>query len=147
MQNRKFKMHPQYFLYMVFGFVGGSFFVVLGFRSWDIEPLSLGAFLLFAAFILFLLQIVPIPKLSDKVNVEIDRQFPAEVKRKVLVLLTNGFTDYNHDGVYLSMLKFAKGDIHRLKKLSRALNGQNDFREAYPLLEHINKKLDEREIR
>ena len=139
MQNRKFKIHPPYFLVMVFSVLGGLIFVFLGFNTGNNEPLSIGGFFLLVALLLFGLQMVPTPRLSDKVNNEIDRLFPADAKKKVLVLLTNGFTDYKNDGVYLSMLKFSKGDLQRLKKLSRALNGQDDFREAFPLLEHITR--------
>lgn len=145
MQNRKFKMHPHNFLLMAFSLVGGSFFVVRGITAGITEAFWVGGILLLVALILFGSQIVPIPRLGDRVDAEIERLFPAEAKRKVRVLLTNGFTDYKNDGVYLSMLKFAKGDLYRLKKLSRALNGQDDFREATPLLEYISKKLDDQE--
>ena len=145
MKNRKFKIHPQYFLFMVFSAIGGLILVFFGITTGNTDPLSMGGFFLLIALILFGLQWVRIPALGEEVNAEIDRLFPAEAKKKVLVLLTNGFTDYRNDGVYLSMLRFSKGDLQRLKKLSRSLHGQEDFREAYPMLEHINRKLDESE--
>jgi hypothetical protein len=146
MQNRKFKMHPPNFIIMVLCFIGGIFFIFLGIKNGNNESLSIGGLFLLVALVLLGLPMVPIPKLSSRVDAEVSRLFPAEAEKQVLVLLTNGFTDYTNDGVYLSMLKFAKGDLQRLKKLARALNGQDDFREAYPLLEYINKKLDNHEL-
>lgn len=145
MQNRKFKINPPYFLFMIFGGIGGLIALYSGLNSKEIEPLLQGGFLLLVALILFALQVVPIPKVGEKVEEEIARLFPAESKRKILILITNGFTGYDSEGVHSAMLKFSRGDLNRLEKLSRALNAQSDFREAYPLLEHINKVLDQNE--
>ena len=130
---------------MATGGMSGFVIAYFGIKAGNMEPLALGGGLLVLAIVMFFLQLVPIPKLGKKVEEEIARLFPAEAKRRVLVLFTDGFTDYKNDGVYISMLKFSKGDMNRLKKLSRALNGQSDFRDAHPVLEQVNKKWDENE--
>ncbi|MFN8414615.1 MAG: hypothetical protein U0Z26_19715 [Anaerolineales bacterium] len=147
MFNRKFRLHPQYFLYMVLLGAGGIYFVYRGFVVESSQALLIGALLLVVAVVCWLLQFTPVPKVGKAVEAEIAQSFPAESRSKVANLLTDGFTGYQADSVHLDMLKFAQGNMSRLKKLSRALNHQSDFRDAYPILEDTNRELNKNETR
>lgn len=147
MFNRKFRLHPQYFLYMVLLGAGGIYFIYRGFVVGSSEPLLIGAILLVVAVVCLLLQFIPVPKIGKVVEAEIAQSFSAESRSKVINLLTDGFTGHQADNIHLDMLKFAQGDMSRLKKLSRALNHQSDFRDAYPILEDANKELNKNEIK
>jgi hypothetical protein len=147
MFNRKFQLKPQNFLIMVLGGIAGIFLVYRGLVIKNNDPIILGGLLVVVSLVMFATQFVKIPGVGVKVEEEIAKLFPPQAKKQVLTLLTNGFTGYNADGVHLSMLKFSKGSIDRLKKLSRALNHQSDFRDAYPKLEYMNKQLDENETK
>lgn len=147
MFNKRFKLQPQYFLYMVLLGIGGLFFIYRGFVIGSSEPLLIGVVLLVIAIVCWLLQFAPVPKVGETVETEIAKLFPVESRSKVINLLTDGFTGYQADNIHLDMLKIAQGDMDRLKKLSRALNHQSDFRDAYPILEDINRKLNKNENR
>lgn len=144
MFRRKFKLHPQYFLYMVLLGLGGMFFMHRWSTLENSEVLLIGAVLLLTALIFLLLQFAPIPTVGARVVAEIEKTFPAEKREKVINLLTDGFTGFQADGIHLKMLKFAQGDLDRLKKLSRALHHQTDFRDAHEILEHTNAELSKK---
>lgn len=147
MSNRKFQVKPQNFLIMILCGIAGLFFVFRGSIIANQDALLIGGLLLSIALLMLATQFVKIPNVGAKVEKEIAALFPPGSKKQVLTLLTNGFTGYQAETVHLDMLKYSKGSITRLKKLSRGLNHQSDFRDAYPKLEEINKKLDENETK
>ncbi|MFN8382616.1 MAG: hypothetical protein U0V02_11780 [Anaerolineales bacterium] len=147
MFNKRFKLQPPYFLYMALLGIGGLFFIYRGFVIGSSEPLLIGVVLFVIAVVCWLLQFAPVPKVGETVETEIAKLFPVESRSKVINLLTDGFTGYQADNIHLDMLKIAQGDMDRLKKLSRALNHQSDFRDAYPILEDINRELNKNENR
>jgi hypothetical protein len=144
MFHRRFSLNVNYFSSMaLFGSIG-IFFTYRGVVIENYKLLLAGAVLVVIGAIFLLLQFVPIPTLDTKVEAEIAKAFPAALRDKVVGLLVNGFSGYQENGIYMDMIKYSQGDMNRLAKLSRALNHQSDFRDAYPILEYTNKELNKK---
>ena len=142
MSNIRFKMRPQFFMYMGLLAPAGLFLVYEGMLHGDNVVLIFGGISLVVSFAFFLAQLKKIYKVSPEVEKELDKLFPPSLKRKVLILLEDSFTGYQEANVHMEILKASRGDMNRLKKIARALRHESDFREAYPIIEHGEKNLD-----
>jgi len=142
MSNIRFKMHPKFFMYVGLLAPAGLFLVYEGMSHGDNVVLIFGGISLVVSFAFFLAQLKKIYKVSPEVEKELDKLFPPNFKRKVLILLEDSFTGYQEANVHLEILKASRGDMNRLKKIARALNRQSDFRDAYSAIEKVEKDLD-----
>ena len=142
MSNIRFKMRPQYFMWVGLLTPAGLFLVYGGMLHGDNVVLMFGWISLAVSFAFFLAQWKKIYKVSPDVEKELDKLFPLNLKRKVLILLEDSFTGYQEANVHLEILKASRGDMNRLKKIARALRNQSDFRDAYSAIEKIEKDLD-----
>lgn len=145
MSNRKFKMKPQSFLLMALLAPAGVFFLYRGWVTQSNDPLIMGAGSLLISLVLFLTQWVRIPAVTPEVQAEIERSYPADQRRNVLVTITNAYSEtLMANSVHMKMLKYANGDLNRLHRLTRGLHGNEDFRDVMQKLEGVNSQLDRR---
>ncbi len=142
MSNIRFKMRPQFFLYMGLLASAGFFLIYRGMLLGNNQVLIFGGISLTTSFAFFLAQWKKIYKFNSEVEKELDKLFPPNAKRKALILLEDSFTGYQEVGVHLEILKVSRGDMNRLKKIARALMSESDFRDAYPIIENVEKNLD-----
>jgi hypothetical protein len=142
MSNLRFKMRPQYFMWVGLLTPTGLFLVYGGMLHGDNAVLMFGCISLAVSLAFFLAQWKKIYKVSPEVEKELDKLFPLNLKRKVLILLEDSFTGHQEANVHLEILKASRGDVKRLKKIARALNHQSDFRDAYSAIQKVEKDLD-----
>jgi hypothetical protein len=142
MSNIRFKMRPQLFIYMGLFAPAGLFLVYKGVALENNQALIFGGVFLAVSFSFFLAQLKKIYKVGPEVEKELDKIFPPSSKRKALILLEDSFTGYQEAGVHLEILKASRGDMKRLKKIAHVLRHESDFREAYPMIEQVEKNLD-----
>jgi len=141
MKNRKFKINPQFFLIMITCILAGPLFIYRGLVLKSNDPILMGGGMIVVALVLYMTQLVPIPPVSAEAEELIAKSFRPEYKKKVLTILTNGYNGIMADGIHTKMLTAANGDMKKLKRLARAVNGNNDYRDASPLLESAIRKL------